>query len=164
MARKAGHKAGFKASAALAALLTLGACAEGQSNQQFGTLIGAGLGALLGAKLGHGDAGIMLGAAGAVIGASVGSSIGARLDEADRMEMAMARTHALQYSEAGVATKWYNPDSGNGGSVVPGQTYQDPKGAYCREFTQTVIINGQEEEAYGRACRQPDGSWLIVSG
>lgn len=156
------RKAGLKATAAAAALLALGACAEGHSNQQMGTLLGAGLGALLGAHIGDGDAGVMLGTAGAIVGASVGSSIGARLDEADRMEMELARAHALQYGEPGETTKWYNPDSGNGGAVVPGPVYQDPKGAYCREFTQRVIIAGKEEEAYGRACRQPDGSWLIV--
>ena len=158
------RKAGFKTTAALASLLTLGACAEGQSNEGFGTLLGAGLGALIGAKIGHGDAGVPLAIAGGVIGASIGNSIGKRLDEADRLEMERARAHALQYGQPGVATKWYNPDNGNGGAVVPGQTYQDAKGAYCREFTQTVIIAGQEEEAYGRACRQADGSWLIVSG
>ena len=158
------RKTGFKMTAAVAGLLTLGACAEGQSHQGFGTLLGAGLGALIGANIGHGDAGIPLAIVGGAIGASIGGSIGARLDEADRLEMEMARAHALQYGRPGETTKWYNPDNGNRGSVVPGQAYQDPKGAYCREFTQTVVIAGQEEEAYGRACRQPDGSWLIVSG
>jgi surface antigen len=158
------QKAGFKMTAVLSGLLTLGACAEGQSNEAFGTLLGAGLGALIGANIGHGDAGVPLAIVGGALGASIGGSVGARLDEADRMKLELARAHALQYSPSGEATKWYNPDSGNRGAIVPGQAYQDPKGAYCREFTQTVIIAGQEEEAYGRACRQPDGSWLIVSG
>jgi len=26
-----------------------------------------------------------------------------------------------------------------------------------------VIVGGQEEQAYGTACRQPDGSWKIVA-
>jgi hypothetical protein len=33
---------------------------------------------------------------------------------------------------------------------------------YCREFTVPVVIGGQEEEAFGQACRQTDGSWLIT--
>ena len=33
----------------------------------------------------------------------------------------------------------------------------------CREFQQTVNINGQPERAYGLSCQQPDGSWKIVS-
>lgn len=39
-------------------------------------------------------------------------------------------------------------------------TYQQP---YCREFTKVVTIGGQAQSAYGQACRQPDGSWQIVS-
>jgi hypothetical protein len=36
-------------------------------------------------------------------------------------------------------------------------------GRYCREFQQTVTIGGRTEDAYGTACRQPDGSWEVVS-
>ncbi len=32
---------------------------------------------------------------------------------------------------------------------------------YCREFTQTVRINGTIQESYGTACLQPDGRWLV---
>jgi hypothetical protein len=32
----------------------------------------------------------------------------------------------------------------------------------CREFQQTIVVNGQQQPAYGRACEQPDGSWKIV--
>lgn len=33
---------------------------------------------------------------------------------------------------------------------------------YCREYTRTVMIGGRTQEAYGTACYQPDGSWMIV--
>jgi hypothetical protein len=36
-------------------------------------------------------------------------------------------------------------------------------GQYCREFQQTVTIGGRSEEAYGTACRKPDGAWEVVS-
>lgn len=39
-------------------------------------------------------------------------------------------------------------------------TYQEP---YCREFTKVVTIGGRAQNAYGKACRQPDGSWQVVS-
>lgn len=39
-------------------------------------------------------------------------------------------------------------------------TYQEP---YCREFTKVVNVGGRAENAYGKACYQPDGSWQIVS-
>jgi surface antigen len=40
--------------------------------------------------------------------------------------------------------------------------YQDNRGQYCREFTQSVTVGGKTEQAFGRACRQPDGAWKIV--
>ena len=36
-------------------------------------------------------------------------------------------------------------------------------GAYCREFQHTVTIGGKTEDAYGTACRQPDGTWKIIN-
>lgn len=32
----------------------------------------------------------------------------------------------------------------------------------CREFQTTVTIGGKPEKAYGRSCRQPDGTWKQV--
>lgn len=40
--------------------------------------------------------------------------------------------------------------------------YTDNEGDYCREYHHTVFINGARHEAYGHACREPDGSWHIV--
>ena len=36
-------------------------------------------------------------------------------------------------------------------------------GAYCRDFTQTIVIDGQPQDATGTACRQPDGGWRVVN-
>lgn len=36
-------------------------------------------------------------------------------------------------------------------------------GFYCREFSRNALIGGRPEEIYGVVCRQPDGSWKIVS-
>lgn len=33
--------------------------------------------------------------------------------------------------------------------------------AYCREYQTQVTIAGQPQNAYGTACRKPDGSWQI---
>ena len=32
----------------------------------------------------------------------------------------------------------------------------------CREFQQTIVVNGEQQQGYGKACRQPDGTWKIV--
>ena len=34
---------------------------------------------------------------------------------------------------------------------------------YCREYQRTVTIDGAPVEAYGTACRQPDGSWRMIA-
>jgi hypothetical protein len=34
---------------------------------------------------------------------------------------------------------------------------------YCREFSKDAHISGRQQEIYGLACRQPDGSWEVVS-
>ncbi len=36
-------------------------------------------------------------------------------------------------------------------------------GAPCREYTETVYIDGKPQAARGTACRNPDGTWTAVS-
>ena len=31
----------------------------------------------------------------------------------------------------------------------------------CRDFDTPVIIDGQQQQAHGTACQQPDGSWKV---
>ncbi len=38
----------------------------------------------------------------------------------------------------------------------------EARAEYCREYTRTVYIGSNVQEAYGNACLQPDGSWMIV--
>ncbi len=54
-------------------------------------------------------------------------------------------------SATGVTATTNNP--------APGQS--SPGGMYCREFEETITIDGQPQRAHGRACRQPDGTWKI---
>lgn len=52
------------------------------------------------------------------------------------------------------------------GTIVAGITIATPAKAndnYCRDFNQKIRINGELEQAYGRACLQPNGTWKIVS-
>jgi surface antigen len=46
--------------------------------------------------------------------------------------------------------------------VTPTHTYQGTGGQYCREYQQTIIIDGKPNQSYGTACRQPDGSWKVM--
>lgn len=49
------------------------------------------------------------------------------------------------------------------GSVIAIREGTSTSGRYCREFQHDVRVGGRTEEAYGTACRNPDGSWEVVS-
>jgi hypothetical protein len=71
---------------------------------------------------------------------------------------------ALENNRTNQASTWVNPDTGDSGTVVPVRTYENGQGRPCREFQRTIIIGGREEQGYGTACRQTDGTWRIVAG
>ena len=147
----------------LAAALLLAACATGQGPKQTGgTLIGAGLGALAGSQIGSGRGQLAAVAIGALAGAFVGSEVGKSLDRADKIEMERSTQNALESGQTGQTVAWQNPDSGNSGTITPRPAVQRDGGEYCREYQQTITVDGRSEQAYGTACRQSDGSWKIV--
>ena len=53
-------------------------------------------------------------------------------------------------------------DANVSGSVSVLRDGRSSDGQYCREYQQTVSVGGRSEQAYGVACRQPDGAWRIV--
>ncbi len=147
----------------LALSIGLAGCAGTNSGpkQTGGTLLGAGLGALAGSQIGKGRGKLVAVAVGTLAGAYLGSEVGQSLDRADKLHMARTSATAFERVPTGQTTGWTNPDSGNSGTVTPTRTYQS-QGRYCREFQQSVTVGGKTEEAYGTACRQPDGSWEIA--
>lgn len=56
----------------------------------------------------------------------------------------------------------WNEHNGSGRVTVTRTGTLPSTGQPCREFTQEVTIDGQQETAYGTACRQPDGAWQLV--
>jgi surface antigen len=126
------------------------------------------LGTVLGAAAGGGIAALAGGGPGAIAGAAVGGAllgglVGHHLDNRDKQMAARAAQQAFENNRAGQASMWRNPDSGNSGSITPTRTYQLANGQYCREYRQTIVVGGQQQQAYGTACRQPDGTWSIQS-
>jgi surface antigen len=120
---------------------------------------GAAAGGFLGHAFGGGTAGII---GGAIAGGLIGGAIGNRMDAADRRESERAAQKAFETAPSGQGTSWNNPDNDNHGTVTPTRTFQTDSGQYCREFQQTVVIGGEEQQAHGTACRQPNGSWRIT--
>ncbi len=152
------------ATALLISTLTAG-CASGSysERQTVGAITGGALGGLLGAQFGgkRGNDRLITTGVGVFIGSLIGSEIGRSMDEVDRMKAneAINRAHTAPISER---ITWNNPQKNHSGSVTPVRDGYSESGGYCREFHQTVSIGGKREEAYGVACRQPDGSWRIV--
>ena len=100
-------------------------------------------------------------AMGVFIGALIGSEIGRYMDDVDRLNAIEANARA-RTAPVGTQITWNNPQSNNYGSITATRDGYSESGKYCREFYQTVSIGGRTENAYGVACRQPDGAWQIV--
>lgn len=131
--------------------------AHGKVNEIGGGVLGGIAGGIIGAQVGKGTGKVAAIIGGTLAGAALGSYVGGYMDRVDQEQM--ART--LETQPTGETTAWHNPDSGHEYQVTPVRTYKTAEGQYCREFTTQVKIGGKMEDAYGTACRMPDGSWQI---
>ena len=131
-----------------------GAISKANVGAAVGVVSGVAIGSAIGA--GAGQVAAMVG--GGLLGGILGNSIGASLDNADRVAYDRASTRAL---ETGTTQSWKNPKTGNHGSIRPHKRYKNDEGNYCREYTQTIVVEGKKQSAQGTACRQDDGSWSI---
>ncbi len=143
-------------------LLALTGCVTEPSKQQTGSVAGAVLGAALGYGLGqdHADKELAIGL-GLLFGAIAGDYLGKQLDDRDRLMAAQNLQYSLELNPDGTTSSWQNPNSGHHGSSFPTNTAVAQNGTPCREFTSKIVVGGKEEQAYGTACRQSDGSWKI---
>ena len=86
----------------------------------------------------------------------LGSELGKSLDRADRLAQSQATQTALEGNPTGTPTTWTNLDTGHMGKVTPVKTFESA-GRPCREFTQTIMIDGKTETVTGQACRDGQG-------
>jgi len=134
--------------------LDLGHC----NRAVLGGVLGGGAGAALGSTVDKHDGRTAAIVGGAIIGVLVGGAIGQYMDSVD--QNCIGQT--LEHVPDGQTIVWQNPNVGGSYQVTPAQTYQRADGRYCREYVTEVLIGGRREQAYGTACRQPDGSWQVV--
>jgi surface antigen len=144
--------------------LSVAACTSDTGPKEAGgTAVGAVAGGLLGNAIG-GSVGNRV--AGALVvgalGGFLGNRVGAAMDDEDKRRAYAAQMQALESGPSGAPVAWRNPDSGRYGNVVPGPAYQ-MNNASCRQYTHTVYIDGQPQTQRGTACRNPDGTWAIIS-
>lgn len=142
---------------ALSLSILLSGCAQ-VNNEGAGALTGGVVGGLLGSQFGGGSGKVAAAAGGALIGAFLGGQVGKYMDRQDRMEM----QRALETAPTGKSVSWKNPDNGNKFTVKPTRTYYKSNQP-CREYVTHAMIGGKKEQIYGKACRQADGAWKVVS-
>jgi hypothetical protein len=82
------------------------------------------------------------------------------MNEAQQREYESAQVAATT-APIGERIVW--SEGGASGSVMATREGTSSNGRYCREFQQDVTVGGRAEEAYGTACRNPDGSWEVIS-
>ena len=162
----------FRNAAIVAIAVSLAACAAPSERQPgevgaankttAGTLLGAVGGGLAGSAIGSGSGRLIAVGAGTLLGAFIGKSVGESLDRAEvnYANQAQARSHS---APIGQQISWSNPESGHSGTITPRREGMDNAGNYCREYQQTVQVGGKTEQAYGTACRQPDGTWKVAN-
>lgn len=138
--------------------LALVACEPG-NNTTGATLAGAAAGGLLGAAAFGGSAQWVGIVGGALLGSVVGNQIGKYMDRQDQANM----QNAIVKTPVGSQAQWTNNKTNTTYVVRPVKNYKSNNGNYCREYQTTVTVEGKQQQGYGKACRQADGAWRIVS-
>ena len=83
------------------------------------------------------------------------------LDQADMAyhEQAVEKAYSAPLNDT---ISWNNPQSGHSGTVTPiREGRQSSTGNLCREYKQSIFIDGQAQTAVGTACQNADGSWTV---
>lgn len=127
-------------------------------NEAGGTVLGAVAGGLIGSRFGGGAGKVAAVMAGTMIGGFLGNQVGRSLDDEAQARAAEAQAAAVS---SGRRYDWRG-QGGSYGYVEPGPAYTDSSGT-CRTYTHTIYIDGRPRNGTGTACRNPDGTWQIVS-
>lgn len=140
---------------------TLGnSCGELGWGKVLGAALGGAAGGAIVSNIARGSGSGVATAAGVIGGALLGGFAGSSIDKVNCQNAMAARQQALaQATPIGQTITWNDPQSGATGSFTPTREGRSQAGEYCREYTQTIVIDGEQKQGVGRACQQPDGSW-----
>ena len=138
-------------------------CANGGPKQTAGTYIGAASGAIIGSQIGGGTGQFAAIALGTLIGSQLGAHIGSSMDEKDKQLASNTVVSALETKPDNIKSTWRNPNNQHHGDVVVVRTVEKAN-KVCRDYAQTVYIDGKQETVRGRACRNiadTRGAWFV---
>ena len=145
--------------------VTLAGCAGQGPKQTGGQLLGGATGALIGSQFGKGTGQLVGVAIGALAGSYIGGTIGYQLDEKDKALAQENMINTLENAPDHQVHGWQNPNSSHSGSFKVTRTQEMPKDhLVCRDYVQTVTIDGKQEQVHGRACRDmrdTRASWMV---
>lgn len=97
-------------------------------------------------------------------GGLIGRTETPRIGRADRIAALQSEYRALEFTPPGDIVNWQGRSGDLTGQVVPSQPYrvgsQD-----CRQYTHTINVPDASAPLVvrGTACRNPDGSWSLLS-
>jgi surface antigen len=131
----------------------LGGC----NRELIGGILGGVAGGVVGSQVGEGSTRTAVTIGGTIVGVLIGGAIGRSMDEADQACVA----YTLEQAPPGHAVTWNDP-GGRHYRVVPLDSYVDGRGRTCREYRTTATIGGRDQQLFGTACRDADGSWQRV--
>ena len=140
---------------AMGLAMSLVGCGE-NPNTNGGTVIGAVAGGLLGSQFGRGQGQVAAAIAGAVVGGYIGNRIGSYMDRQDKLNY----QQAVVSTPVGQEATWTNHKTHATYTVRPVKQYH-ADGHICRRYRTTVMIDGRQRQAYGRACKDANGHWRI---
>jgi surface antigen len=132
-----------------------------QSVDPAGAIAGALIGGLLGNAVGRGNGGAT--AAGVIIGGVTGAAMTRNLNCEDRSYAYKTYYDGFNSGRPNSVYQWRNPSNGHYGNFRVVSYANDPDGFRCANYSQEIFVNGRPQTTAGRACRQPDGTWAIVS-
>ena len=145
--------------------LILGGCSAMSQNEHTGSLIGGAAGALAGSQFGKGKGRLAMTALGAILGTSVGRNVAASLDATSRQQATQSTQSALNTAPIHQPVQWANSSNAGGpasGTTVINREGTTADGMVCREFAQTIVIEGQSHSGTGVACQGRDGTWRLM--
>lgn len=127
------------------------------NKQEAGVALGVVSGSVLGSMIGSGTGQVAAIIGGGLLGGVLGGSVGSSMDNADRAAYDRATQRSMETGSYGT---WKN--GANRGSIQPRKYYRNDDGMLCREYTQTIYIGKEKHKGRGTACKQADGTWVIV--
>lgn len=129
-------------------------------NQVGGAIVGAILGGLLGNAVSNGQGGATI--AGLILGGAGGAAVARNLDCEDRSYVYRTYYDGFERGRRQSSYQWRNDRTGDYGTLLVGDYYQDRDNYRCATYTQTIYVHGTPQIGRGHACRQEDGTWAFV--